>query len=96
MVGAHAEDDGEGGDVGGDCEVVVGYSQGHGQALRFIAKQTFTSAAKKQNKEEEWKKTEYGQKEREKECHFHWPCTTCIERNLMFVMVPSAGACKRF
>lgn len=47
MGGAHAEDGGEDGDVGGEGEVVVGYSQGHGQALdRLIAKQAFASAAK--------------------------------------------------
>lgn len=47
MGGAHAEDGGEDGDVGGEGEVVVGYSQGHGQALdRLIAKQAFASTAK--------------------------------------------------
>lgn len=45
MGGAHAEDGGEDGDVGGEGEVVVGYSQGHGQALdRLIAKQAFASS----------------------------------------------------
>lgn len=45
MGGAHAEDVGEDGDVGGEGEVVEGYSQGHGQALdRLIAKQAFTSS----------------------------------------------------
>lgn len=46
MGRAHAEDVGEDGDVGGEGEVVVGYSQGHGQALdRLIAKQAFTTTA---------------------------------------------------
>lgn len=44
MGRAHAEDVGEDGDVGGEGKVVVGYSQGHGQALaRLIAKQAFAS-----------------------------------------------------
>lgn len=47
MGWAHAEDVGEHRDVGGEGEVVVGNSQGHGQALnRLIAKQAFTSTAK--------------------------------------------------
>lgn len=46
MGGAHAEDVGGDGDVGWEGEVVVGYSQGHGQALfRLIAKQAFASTA---------------------------------------------------
>lgn len=48
MGGAHAEDVGEDRDVGGEGEVVVGYSHGHGQALdRLIAKQAFTSTVKR-------------------------------------------------
>lgn len=48
MGRAHAEDVGEDGDVGGEGEVVVGYSHWHGQALqRLVAKQTFASAAKR-------------------------------------------------
>lgn len=50
MGGAHAEDVGEDGDVGGEGEVVVCYSQGLGQALdRVIAKQTFASTAKRED-----------------------------------------------
>ena len=47
--GAHAEDVGEDGDVVGEGEQVVRYSQGHGQTLdRLIAKQAFTSTAKRE------------------------------------------------
>lgn len=46
MGGAHAEDVGGDGDVCWEGEVVVGYSQWHGQALfRLIAKQAFASTA---------------------------------------------------
>ena len=76
MGGAHAEDVGEDGDVGGEGEVVVGYSQGHGQALdRLIAKQAFTSTVKRdrwegrgrtgQDKTEQNKHRE-GERERER------------------------------
>lgn len=45
MGGAHAEDIGEDGDVGGEREVVVGYSQGQDRTLdRVIAKQAFASS----------------------------------------------------
>lgn len=69
MGGAHAEDGGEDGDVGGEGEVVVGYSQGHGQALdRLIAKQAFASTAKEKKRSEAGRdKTEQnGQREKEK------------------------------
>lgn len=52
MGGAHTENVGEDRNVGGEGEVVVGYSQGHGQALdSVIAKQAFTSTAKRKGVE---------------------------------------------
>lgn len=49
LGGAHAEDVGEDRNFGGEAEVVVGYSQGHGQALdRLIAMQAFTTTVKRE------------------------------------------------
>lgn len=65
---AHAEDVGEDGDVGGEGEVVVGYSQGHGQALdRLIAKQAFASTAKRGGREGGWEGRTEQNRHREKE-----------------------------
>lgn len=50
--GAHAEDIGEGGNVGGEREVVVGYSQGQDRAIdRVVAKQAFASTGRGEERE---------------------------------------------
>lgn len=55
MGGAHAEDVGVDRNVGGEGEVVVGYSQRRGQALdRAIAKQAFASTATRERKGGVW------------------------------------------
>lgn len=70
--GAHAEDVGVDRNVGGEGEVVVGYSQWCGQALdRAIAKQAFASTATRERKGGVWGvrkgRTQQAEKERETE-----------------------------
>lgn len=103
MGGAHAEDGGEDGDVGGEGEVVVGYSQGHGQALdRLIAKQAFASTAKEKKRSEAGRdKTEQnGQKERKRkgdQVKISFAVHGMQRKELsLSVIVPSLGSCKTF
>lgn len=66
--GTHAEDAGGDGDVGGEGEVVVGYSQGQAQALdRLNAKQAFASTAKTEGRERRGEDKTERNKHREKE-----------------------------
>lgn len=68
MGGAHAEDVGVDRNVGGEGEVVVGYSQRRGQALdRAIAKQAFASTATRERKGGVWAEVKAGKGEREGE-----------------------------
>lgn len=63
MGGAHAEDVGEDRNVGGEGEVVVGYSQRRGQALdRAIAKQAFASTATRERKGGVWAEGKGGER----------------------------------
>lgn len=91
MRRAHAEDVGEDGDVGGEGEVVVGYSQGHGQALdRLIAKQAFTSTAMREGwgagaRQDGIRQNTTGterEKKKESRCKFYLPCMACSGRNI--------------
>jgi len=92
--GAHAEDVGEDGDVGGEGEVVVGYSQGRARALeRLIARQAFASTAERRRRRrrrragpdrkkqgtERRRKRERG---RETRCKYNVPCMACSGRNI--------------
>lgn len=64
MGGAHAEDVGVDRNVGGEGEVVVGYSQRRGQALdRAIAKQAFASTATRERKGGVWAEEKAGKGE---------------------------------
>lgn len=81
---AHAEDVGGHGDVGGEGEMVVGYSQRRGQALAsLIAKQAFTTTVRKdkgqgQNKTRQ-RRTDRTNRETEKieRYEFDLPCMAC-------------------
>lgn len=102
MGGAHAEDGGEDGDVVGEGEVVVGYSQGHGQALdRLIAKQAFTSTAKeKRDRRQDGTRRNKTGKERKRkgdQVKISFAVHGMQRKELsLSVIVPSLGSCKTF